>query len=300
MEKPHDHSHRHGHHHDHPSATGNIAFAFVLNLFFAIVELIGGFLTNSVAIISDAVHDFGDALSLSVTWYLQKKSDRGSDARYSYGYKRFSLLGALFISVVLLVGSIFVIRAAVLRIITPAEANAQGMFWLAIFGLVVNGVAALRLSKGKSISERAVMLHMMEDVLGWAAVLVVSIVMMFVHAPILDPLLSIGISVWVLFNVYRNIKAALGIMLQQVPEDVDLSGVEKSIMEIPSVDSYHDVHLWSMDGEQNIMTIHIVTKSNLSQQDLISLKQQIREICKTADIGHVTIEFELTGEECDD
>ena len=297
----HDHRHSHDHGHSgHSHATGNITFAFVLNLFFAVVELAGGFITNSVAIISDAIHDFGDALSLAVTWYLQRKSDKGSDARYSYGYKRYSLLGALFISVVLLVGSVFVINAAVGRIVEPQEANAHGMLWLAIFGLIVNGAAAFKLSGGRSISEKAVMVHMMEDVMGWASVLAVSVVMIFVDVPILDPLLSIAIALWVLFNVFRNMKAALGIMLQQVPADIDLGKVEKSITALGTVDSFHDVHLWSMDGQQNVMTIHIVTRENMSQEALFTLKRQIRDICRDAGIGHVTIEFELRGEPCGD
>ena len=297
----HDHRHSHDHGHSgHSHATDNITFAFVLNLFFAVVELVGGFITNSVAIISDAVHDFGDALSLAVTWYLQRKSDKGSDARYSYGYKRYSLLGALFISVVLLVGSVFVINAAAGRIVEPQEANAHGMLWLAIFGLIVNGAAAFKLSGGRSISEKAVMVHMMEDVMGWASVLAVSVVMIFVDVPILDPLLSIAIALWVLFNVFRNMKAALGIMLQQVPADIDLGKVEKSITALGTVDSFHDVHLWSMDGQQNVMTIHIVTRENMSQEALFTLKRQIRDICRDAGIGHVTIEFELRGEPCGD
>lgn len=301
----HDHSYRHGpahdrghgHTHSH-TATGNIAVAFFVNLGFAVIELVGGLWTNSIAILSDAFHDFGDSLSLAVAWRLQKVSDRPSDARYSYGYKRFSLLGALFISTVLLAGSVFIIKECIGRIVNPQEPNAEGMLWLAVFGVVVNGFAALRLKKGSSISERAVMLHMMEDVLGWIAVLVVSVVMLFVHAPILDPLLSIGISCWVLYNVYRNLKATFRVLLQHTPSDIDAAKLEREITALPQVESIHDLHLWSLDGERNISTLHVVTAKPLDCEEQMRLKGEIREICADNGIEHATVEFEIVGEDC--
>ena len=217
------------HHHEHTHSTGNIRLAFFLNFFFAIIELVGGVLTNSVAILSDALHDFGDSVSLGIAWYLQKLSTKGRDRYYSYGYKRFSLLGAVFISVILLVGSVFVIKESVERIMDPQEPNAKGMFLLAIFGVLINGAAVLRLKKGSSLNERAVSLHMLEDVLGWIAVLIVSIVMMFVDLPVLDPLLSIGISLWILSNIYKNLKDTFRIFLQQVPQNIDLQTLENRI-----------------------------------------------------------------------
>lgn len=296
-----DHNHLHHHSHDHMhhhAATGNIALAFFINLGFAVVELIGGLWTNSIAILSDAFHDFGDSLSLAVAWRLQKVSERPGDARYSYGYKRFSLLGALFISTVLLVGSVFIIKACVERIVTPQEPNAEGMLGLAVFGVLVNGFAALRLKKGGSISERAVMLHMMEDVLGWLAVLVVSVVMLFVRVPILDPLLSIAISGWVLWNVYRNMRATFRILLQHTPSGIDAGRLESEIVALPEVASIHDLHLWSLDGERNVCTFHAVTVGPLDAEAQIVLKRKIRAVCEQNGIEHATIEIETAGEDC--
>lgn len=291
------HDHHHGHHHSH-AATGNIAVAFFINLGFAVIELVGGLWTNSIAILSDAFHDFGDSLSLAVAWRLQKVSERPGDERYTYGYKRFSLLGALFISVVLLVGSVFIIRECVGRILAPQEPNVEGMLWLAVFGVIVNGAAALRLRKGGSISERAVMLHMMEDVLGWVAVLVVSIVMLFVRVPVLDPLLSIGISCWVLYNVFRNLRATFRVLLQHSPADVDTAALEREIVALPEVESIHDLHLWSLDGEHNICTLHVVLPGPAGCETLVRLKAEIRAVCARNGIEHATIEFETMGEEC--
>ncbi|MDH6303791.1 cobalt-zinc-cadmium efflux system protein [Parabacteroides sp. PF5-5] len=289
----HNHSHSHG-----TTGSGNIRLAFFLNLFFAIIELAGGLITNSVAILSDALHDFGDSVSLGIAWYLQKFSEKGRDKYYSYGYKRFSLLGALFISIILLVGSVFVIEECVKRILEPQAPNAQGMFLLSILGIIVNGAAVLRLKKGSSINERAVSLHMMEDVLGWIAVFIVSIVMMFVNLPILDPLLSIAISIWILTNVYRNLKDTFHILLQQVPQNIDLEGLEDKIRQIPGVLSLHDIHLWTLDGEENILTLHIVLADGITVDQQATIKSEVRTLCINADIAHATIEFEQSGELC--
>jgi cobalt-zinc-cadmium efflux system protein len=192
------------HHHDHNSSTENIRTAFFLNLFFAIVEFIGGVYTNSLAITSDAIHDLGDSISLGMAWYFQKLSNKKATKIYSYGFKRFSLLGAIINSIILLIGSIFIIIESIPRIITPEHSDAKGMMWFAILGIIVNGAAVLKLRTGTSINERVVSLHMLEDVLGWVAVLVASIIMQFWDIPILDPILSLLIALYILSNIFKN------------------------------------------------------------------------------------------------
>lgn len=285
------------HQHTHNN-TRHISLAFFLNLGFTIIEIIGGFLTNSIAIISDALHDLGDTISLAVAWYLQKVSNRGRDKQFTYGYKRFSLLGAVFISVILIVGAVFILQESIERLLSPDEVNARGMMYLAFLGILVNGLAVIRLRKGTSLNEKAVYIHMLEDVLGWVAVLIVSIVMLFVDAPILDPLLSIGITVWVLLNVYKNLRKTFRILLQEAPQDIDIEELEKSISEIDGILSVHDLHLWSLDGENNILTLHAILPSNSSDRKQHNLKQAIREICDGFGVNHATIEFETKGEEC--
>ncbi len=273
-------------------SSGNLRMAFVLNLVFAIFELAGGLFTNSVAILSDALHDFGDSVSLGVAFYLQKKSGKKSDEFYSYGYKRFSLLGSIFISIVLAVSSVFIIAESIKRIIEPQQSNATGMLLLAILGIIVNGVAVLRLKKGSSLNEKAVLIHMMEDVLGWIAVLVASVVMMFVNLPIIDPLLSIGITIWVLVNVYNNLSKTLKIMLQEIPRDVKTDEFIQEIRKMNDIESIHDLHLWSLDGENHILTLHVVLTNNSSLEKQMEYKQKIRCIGEKYGIGHITIEFE--------
>lgn len=277
--------HIHSHNDD---AVKNLSVAFFLNAFFVVVEVIGGLFTNSIAILTDALHDFGDCLSLATAWFLQKKSMQSRDRKYSYGYKRFSLLGAIFLSGVLTVSSFIVLFEAFKRIATPQEVNAHGMLWIAIFGVIINGAAAIRVKRGTSLNERSVFLHIMEDVLGWIAVFIVSIVMLFVDFPILDPLLSIGISFWVLGNVYKNIRDTFKIFLQAVPANFPIDDLKKELLHIPRVQSIHDLHLWSLDGESHVMTLHIVTE----EKDTAFIKKQVLEKIRKYHIEHVTMEFE--------
>ncbi|MEN6619767.1 MAG: cation diffusion facilitator family transporter [Rikenellaceae bacterium] len=288
----------HRHSNNHSSSSKNISIAFVLNFIFAIVELAGGVFTNSVAILSDALHDFGDSISLGVAFYLQKRSNKKRDEYYSYGYKRFSLLGSIFISTILAVSSVFIVIESVKRIINPEQADASGMLFLAILGIIVNGAAVLKLKKGTSLNEKAVLIHMMEDVLGWIAVLIASIVMLFVDIPIIDPLLSIGITIWVLTNVYKNLSQTLKIMLQEVPRDVKIDEVTQEILQLQDVESIHDLHLWSLDGANHILTLHVVVNDRCSFEKMTEYKQDIRSIGERYNIGHITIEFENSNESC--
>lgn len=285
------------HHHDH-SDVKNIKVAFFLNLAFTILEIVGGFFTNSIAILSDAVHDLGDSLSLGLSWYFQKKAKQKSDTSFSYGYKRFSLLGAIINSIVLVVGSVFILSAAIPRIFHPQQTNVEGMFLLAIVGVLVNGAAVFRLRKGHSLNEKVVSLHLLEDVLGWVAILVGSIVMYFFEVPVLDPIMSIAIACFVLFNVYKNLSQSLHIILQGIPEEVNLKEITEMLQQFDTIESVHDLHIWTADGSYNVLTVHVVLKSELSMEKLAELKEVIRNVLNNIGIEHVTIEFEMANEHC--
>jgi cobalt-zinc-cadmium efflux system protein len=287
-------------HEHHPHDTENISTAFFLNFAFTIIEIIGGLMTNSVAIMSDALHDLGDSLSLGLAWYFQKVAKRGRDKTFSYGYKRFSVLGAMINAIVLVVGSVFILQKTIPRLWQPETPNVQGMFWLAILGIVVNGAAVLKLKKGSSLNEKVISLHLLEDVLGWAAVLVGSILMYFFDLPIIDPLLSIGITIFILTNVYRSLKTVLNIVLQAVPTDIDIKKMKMDfVQKYSEIQSIHDLHTWTMDGEYNILTMHIVLKENQMITDLSQLKKDLRQDLEHCDIQHATIEFETVGEDCE-
>lgn len=299
MDTQHKHqcqSHHHHHHHGHVHGNeGNILLAFFLNLGFSIIEFAGGLWTGSVSILSDALHDFGDVLSLGIAWRLERLSQKGRDRHYSYGYKRFSLLSALFISTILVVGSIWMIKTAIERIITPEMPNATGMLWLAIIGLSINGFAAWRVSRGHSISDRAISLHLMEDVLGWVAVLIVSIVMLFAEWPILDPLLSLCIALWIIYNAYGTLHDTLRILMQGVPVGLDLEGFEQDVQSLPNVLGTHDIHAWTLNGEEIIGSIHIIYRRGI---DTPALKEEVRLLAERYQIMHLTIELDPEGSSC--
>jgi cobalt-zinc-cadmium efflux system protein len=290
----HDHDHS-GHHHE----TGNIKVAFFLNLAFTIIEIIGGFWTNSMAILSDALHDLGDSLSLGVSWYLQNYSKKGPDYKFSFGYSRFSLLGALINSIVLLGGSVLILSRAIPRIFNPEPVNAKGMIVFAVLGIFINGAAVLRLRKGKSLNEKVVTWHLLEDVLGWVVVLIGSVILNFKDLPIIDPLLSMGITLYILYNVVKNLKKVMNVFLQGVPEDISIEEIEKLVEEKTEALSVHHTHIWTIEGERNMLSTHVKIPDNYNSQDIINLKKNIRKLLKEKNIEHVTIEMEYETEECE-
>jgi cobalt-zinc-cadmium efflux system protein len=278
--------------------TSNIKVALALNSIFVILEIVGGILTNSMAILSDALHDLGDSLSLGMAWYFQKLSGRRKDKTFSFGYKRFSLLGAVINSMVLLVGSTFILNETIPRLFNPQSPDVRGMFFLALLGIAVNGMAALRLRKGKSINEKVVSLHLWEDVLSWGAILIGSVVMLFSDLPVIDPILSVAITLFILFNVFRNLKKSFRVFLQGVPTDTDIEDIEKQVLSLPGVDSIHDMHIWSMDGQYNILTLHLVSKEIQDYKKIRNLKTQIKHFLKNLKIDHITIEVDSPEDEC--
>ncbi len=289
----------HHHHHGHGQDTKNIKVAFFINLVFTIIEIVGGILTNSVAILSDAIHDLGDSLSLGLAWYFQNYSKRERSSSYSYGYGRFSLLGAIINSIVLVVGSIFILTEAIPRLIAPEQPDTVGMIVLGVLGVLFNGAAVLRLKKGTSINERIVALHLLEDVLGWVAVLIGSVVMHFYDIPIIDPILSLGIAGFILFNVYKNLKETIQIVMQGVPNDADIAKITDSLLNFDEIAEIHDVHIWSMDGQYNVMTAHLVLSRTYDLPALEALKKQMRRRLEDLNIEHATLEFELKDAYCD-
>jgi cobalt-zinc-cadmium efflux system protein len=292
--------HNHNHHEHSHSSVKNIKIAFFLNLFFTIIEFIGGFLTNSVAIMSDALHDLGDSFSLGLAWFLEKYSTKKRTKIFSYGYKRLSLLGAFINGIILLAGSFFILSEAIPRLISPEASNAYGMILLAILGMTVNGIAVYKTTKGKTLNEKVISLHLLEDVLGWVAVFIVSIVMIFTDLYILDPILSILITLYILWGVIKNLKKTILLFLQTTPENLDTQIIDKKLKTVKDVNDVHDTHIWSLDGENNILSTHIIINDNLKSEDIKKLKKEIKELLKNDGIQHPTIEFEFEKEQCND
>ena len=270
-----------------------ILVAFLLNLVFSIFEFIGGTITGSVAILSDAIHDIGDAASIGTAYFLERKSMKQPDDSHTYGYARYSVLGGLITTVILLVGSLTVIYHAVMRLINPTPINYDGMILMAVFGVVVNLGAAWFTREGDSLNQKAVNLHMLEDVLGWVVVLIGAIVMRFTDFYVIDPILSIGVAAFILFNAVGNLKEVLHLILVKTPEGVKVQQIRKQLAQIDGVIDVHHIHIWSMDGHSHYATMHIVTDG-----DGETVKKQVKQALKARGIGHATLELERPGEDC--
>jgi cobalt-zinc-cadmium efflux system protein len=285
--------------HDHKlEATHNLRLAFFLNLGFTLAEIVGGFYTNSVAILSDAVHDLGDSISLGIAWYLETLAQRESDLRFTYGYRRFSLLGALLTTSILLIGSILILIEALPRLLSPEPANARGMVLFAMIGILVNGVAVLRLRKVETMNARAVAWHLFEDVLGWIAVLVVSVVLLVRPIYILDAILSVAITLYISWNVMANLRKTLNLFLQGVPENIDVEEIDLHLRSIPNVRSTHHTHIWSLDGEHHVLTTHVVVDEDLSKDAVVCVRRELQGILSDLEFSHSTVEIEFGDGDC--
>ncbi len=293
---------RHHHHHhnaEHSHGSKNLKVAFFLNFSFTIIEVIGGLWTGSLAILSDALHDLGDSLSIGLSWYFQHLSDnKDSNEKFTYGYKRFSLIGAIVNAAILLVGSVIILSRAAPQILNPNEVNDEGMLIIAVFGVIVNGAAVFRLKKGKTLNEKAIRLHLLEDVLGWIAVLLGSLLIMYFDWQFIDPLLSVAIGIFIIYNVIKNLKESFGIILQTTPPDIDLRTLKDGLKALPEVINVHDCHVWSMDGEYHVFSAHIVLDKAYDLNQMVETKSKSKLILKELGVEHSTLEFEVEGEDC--
>lgn len=294
----HEHSHNHGHHlhHHHHGDSANLRTAFFLNLGFTVIEIIGAYLTNSVAILSDALHDLGDSIALGMAWGLERQSAKGASERYSYGYGRLSLLAAFINAVVLIGGGLFVLAEVIPRLLQPEATNAPGMILLALGGIAVNGAAVWRLKGGSSMNAKVVMWHLLEDVLGWVAVLIVGITLLFVDLYILDSVLSLLITLYIFYNVLGHLKKTAELFLQAAPEGVDLSHLAQRLRNINAVEDCHHTHLWSLDGNQHVLSTHLVVNQSTDQNEIREIKQRAREELDGLHLTHITIEIEYPGD----
>lgn len=272
----------------------NILIAFILNISFSIFELIGGLFTNSISILSDAIHDFGDALSIGLSLILEKISKKNPDSNYTYGYARYSILGALITTTILTVGSIFVIISSIKRIISPEDINYNGMIIFAIFGVIINFLAAYFTKDGHSVNQKAVNLHMLEDVLGWVVVLIGSILMKFTDIRLIDSIMSIGVALFILINAFKNLKSILDLFLEKTPTNINVEELKKHLLKIKEIKDIHHIHVWSLDGNNNYSTMHIVTDT----KDPVKLKKAVRNEMLEHNIIHTTIEIEGSDEKC--
>ncbi len=294
--KQHSHSHSHNHHHHIHSADENILVAFFLNLFFVFVEIIGGLFTNSFAILSDAIHDFGDCVAIGFAYFMEKLSQRSPDEKYTYGYRRYSLLSAILTSLILVLGSVVIIVGAVKRFGEPREIQGAGMLVIAIFGVIINGAAVLRTRKGFGANEKAISMHLLEDVLGWIAVLIGAVLIYFFKWYFIDGILSMLIAGFLLFESVKNIVEVFGILLEKSPVDIAPSEIKAQISALEGVRNVHHLHIWSLDGEKNMATLHVEIDDKPTIELYKKVKSRVQDICVNSGIEHLTLQIDIDGE----
>lgn len=286
----HSHSHSHSHSHAHDTSSKNMAIVFFMNVIFSISEFVFGFLFNSTAILTDAVHDFGDALSIGLAWIFEKISSKEPNSQYSFGHRRFSLLGALITSLVLITGSILALLSAIPRLFNPEPVNYQGMFWLAIAAIIMNLVGTYLLSKGQSKNEKVLSLHLLEDMLGWVAIVIISIVLHFREWYFLDPLLSILLAIFILYHAVPPFLESMNIFLEAVPHDVNLNELKQTILNIEGVHAVSHFHFWSIDGLENAASLTVYTDIE-EATSIENIREQIRLLLVNQHVSHSTIEM---------
>lgn len=273
----------------------NILITFILNLSFSVFEFIGGIVTGSVAIVSDAVHDVCDAISIGFSYFFEQKSKRQPDETYTYGYSRYSVIGGFVTTLILVISSVIIIFNSVNRLINPTKINYNGMIVFAVVGVAVNFCAAM-FTRGKgSLNQKAVNLHMVEDVLGWIVVLIGAVIMKFTDIVLIDAVMSAGVSVFILVNAIMHLKKIFVLFLDKIPDNIDIGEIKKCIYEIDGVIDVHHIHIRSVDGQSNTASLHVVT-----DEDPYAVKEKVRHALREKEIGHVTIEIEKSSEICDD
>ena len=264
--------------------------AFFLNLSYAIVEFIAGGIFGSSAVLADSVHDLGDAIAIGISAFLETISNREEDRQYTLGYKRFSLLGALVTAVILITGSILVILENIAKIFHPQSVNDEGIFWLGIIAITINVLASLVIRKGQTKNESILSLHFLEDTLGWVAVILMAIVLRFTDWYILDPLLSLAISFFILSKALPRFWRTLKIFLDAVPEGVDIQKIKTDLAELDHVASINQLNLWTMDGLEKNAIVHVCLKE---MEHMETCKESIRIFLKDCGFQNITIEVDV-------
>lgn len=277
-------------HHHHKIAGENLAFVFFMNLAFNIIVIVGGLATNSMAILADCIHDLSDTISIALAWFLEHVAQKDSTDKYSYGYQRFSILGAVIISVFVIIMAFIILNEAIPRLFSPESVDAGGMFAVAIVGIVFKSISVYRLHDGETFNEKAILLHQMGDIFEWVAILILSLVLMFWDgAPYLDPFVSIGIALWLIFNLGRNLYKSVEVLLQKTPDYFDVDEFKGKILKIDGVKGIGDFHIWSLDGIDSVMTLKVNVDFSKNVEDI---KREIYEISNRYHVVDITIELD--------
>ena len=273
-----------------------VRLAAFLNIAFTVIEVMGGIWTNSLAILSDALHDLGDSIALFISWLFERGAKKSPNAKYTFGYQRLSLFSAIFSASVLVAGSIIIFYQAIPRLLSPETVNALGMVGLALIGVAFNALGFFLLKRGESLNEKVLSWHLLEDVLGWIVILIGGVVMYFWDFYLIDPIMTVALTAFIFYYVVKNLREGIRILLQGVPKHINLEDVKRDIGAVKGVLGMHDIHIWSLEGETDVFTAHVVLDDATLEKHPEETKQTIREILLKHHLEHSTIEFESEGQ----
>ena len=277
-------------HHHHKKASDNLAFVFLLNLTFNIIVIIGGLATNSMAILADCIHDMSDTFSMAIAWILEHVAQKGATDKFSYGYQRFSILGAVITSTFVIVMAFFILSEAIPRSFSPEGVDAEGMLIIGIIGLVFKTISVWRLHGGETFNEKAIFYHLLGDIFEWVAILILSVILIFWQdISYLDPFVSIAIAVWLIFNLGRTLYKSLEVLLQKTPDNFDVEEFKQQILEIDGVNALDDFHIWSLDGIDSVMTVKVDVDFG---KNVENIKKEIYDISNKYHVVDITIELD--------
>ncbi|HBV24266.1 MAG TPA: cation-efflux pump [Jeotgalicoccus sp.] len=268
-----------------------------------IVEIIGGVLTNSLALLSDAGHMLSDAISLAVALAAFKMGEKAADSARTFGYRRFEILAAVFNGVTLIVIAVFIVVEAAGRFVNPPEVATTGMLIIAALGLIINIIVAKILMSGDThdnLNMKGALLHVFGDLLGSVAAIVAALSIMFFGWGFMDPLASVIVAILIAVSAFRILRQSLNVLMEGVPENIDVDTVINTINNIEGVEDAHHLHVWSISSGMNAMSIHVVVNGTLNVHETQKIIHRIDEKMKYENIEHVTVQVECKHHEHDD
>lgn len=296
----HNHDHDHGHSHSHDLENNKLLPVTILNLSITIVQIIGGVLSNSLSLLSDAFHNLGDSSALFIAFIANRVSNKKADFQHTFGYKRVEILAALFNSVALIAICIFLLYESYKRFMNPEPVHGELMLVIAIFGLLANLISMIILEKGKdkNLNIRAAYLHLLGDTLSSVAVIIGAVVMWFWQIYWIDPLVSVIVSLYIIYHTWRIVKETVDILMQATPEDINLNEIKNSIEKLSGINDIHHIHVWKLDDTHTFLEAHVNVKNNINMDEMMNLKANAENVLRNNfGISHITLQM---GYQCCD
>ncbi|WP_286229649.1 cation diffusion facilitator family transporter [Neobacillus mesonae] len=295
----HGHGHGHSHGHSHTSNKKALFSAFLLIAAFMVVEVIGGFLTNSLALLSDAGHMLSDAAALGLSFYAIKLGEKAVSQEKTYGYKRFEIIAAALNGLTLIVIALFIFYEAIHRFFAPPEVQSTGMLIISVIGLLVNIVAAWILMSGdkdENLNVRSAFLHVIGDMLGSVGAIIAALLIMFFGWGIADPIASVIVAVLILISGWRVMKDSFHILMEGAPTQINSNDVKAALQKVPLVQEVHDLHIWTITSGYPVLSCHITIANNGIHDEILAQSQKI--LHDEFHIEHSTIQVEKAANGC--